>query len=400
MARSNKEIFRNGSVTPLSEGFVADVKVPRKEEWISTLGDFNDANIYQTWGYGATRSGDARICHLSLRQHGSPVAAVQARLAGFPQLRLGLAYIRWGPLWNKSQQEPDPEVFRQAVRAIRSDFSIRRGLMVRLFPGCRPGQNFPFAEVLEEEGYELNSRVQPYRTIFMDLQPSLDELQQGLHAKWRKHLNRARRGNLEIIEGESDDLFLALAKVYNEMAERKNLLTINGIDPYRNAQRELAPSEKLTVILCKAEGEIVAGAMFSRLGDCGLDLFRATSNKGIQNYASYLIQWKVIEHLKRKNSRWYNLHGINPVQNPGGYQFKSQLAGKHGVEVQFPGAFECHPNRRTRLLARIGEQLRMRLKERGASTDGASARGSSTEGRAEDTLPAQKNGADPGFEQS
>jgi lipid II:glycine glycyltransferase (peptidoglycan interpeptide bridge formation enzyme) len=114
----------------------------------------------------------------------------------------------------------------------------------------------------------------------------------------------------------------------------------------------------MTVILCKLDGEVIAGALFSPLGDTAVDLFRATSNRGIKTYGSYLVQWRVLELLKQRGCIWYNLNGIDPANNPGGYQFKSQLAGKHAHDVCFLGPFDTYPNTVMRLLVAAGDRLR------------------------------------------
>ena len=153
----------------------------------------------------------------------------------------------------------------------------------------------------------------------------------------------------------------ALGAIYQEMVDRKKFAGQADIALFRRTQQALASDEKMWVILCKAQGEVIAGALFSALGDTAVDLFRATSNRGVKTYGSYLVQWKVLEHLKQRGCQYYNLNGINPARNPGGYQFKSQLAGKHGREVDFLGAFDTYPNAFMRLLTDAGEQVRVSL---------------------------------------
>jgi lipid II:glycine glycyltransferase (peptidoglycan interpeptide bridge formation enzyme) len=258
----------------------------------------------------------------------------------------------------------DDEVFRQIVRAMRNEYAVRRGLVVRLLPALIAEGNEPYSKILEEESYELNRSGHQYRTILMDVRPTLDDLERGFHQKWRKHLNRARKNNLEIVAGEDDSLFEALEAIYTEMAQRKQLASNSDITPYRRTQRDLAPAEKLRIILCRANGEVVAGALFSALGETAVDLFRATSDRGVRTYGSYLVQRRVLEHIKQHGCHWYNLSGINPARNPGGYQFKSQLAGKNGRDVYFLGPFDAYPNGALRLLTSVGERFRASVKGR------------------------------------
>jgi hypothetical protein len=346
----------------LEQGFVAEVDTTDQGQWERTARAFSDANIYQSWSYGLARTRPSKLSHIVLKRDGCVVAALQVRLVGLPNARCGVAYARWGPLWKLRSASKDAEVFRQAVRAIRNEYAIRRGLIVRLLPVLEAQEEQPYGEILRDEGYEWKRSAPQYRTILMDLQPPLDELERGFHQKWRKNLNRARNSNLEIMAGQEDDSFHALGTIYKEMLDRKRFSGHADIDLYRRTQQGLAPEEKMTVILCKQQGEIVAGALFSAMGESGVDLFRATSDRGVKTYGSYLVQWKVLEHLAGQGCRSYNLNGINPARNPGGYQFKSQLAGKNGREVQFLGPFDAYPNAVTRLAVSVGERLRPGLK--------------------------------------
>ena len=62
------------------------------ESWSDVLRQFSDANVYQTWAYGAVQWGADQLSHLVLRQSGRLVAAAQLRIVRLPFVRAGLAY--------------------------------------------------------------------------------------------------------------------------------------------------------------------------------------------------------------------------------------------------------------------------------------------------------------------
>jgi hypothetical protein len=367
MLKNHSTLLSSRKIRSLGEGFVVEVDTANQDQWTRIGRAFADANLFQSWSYGVARTRPSRLGHLALKRHGHVVGFVQMRLVGLPYARCGIAYARWGPLWKLRDGPEDPEVFRQAVRAIRNEYAIRRGLIVRLLPALEAQEHGHYGEILREEGYEFKRGAPRYRTILMDLRAPLDELERGFHQKWRKHLNRARENKLEIIEGQEDALFEELGAIYREMLARKRFSGHADIDLYRRTQQRLAPDEKMTVVLCRQEGESVAGALFSALGDTAVDLYRATSDRGLKTYGSYLVQWRVLEHLKKSGCQNYNLNGVNPARNPGGYQFKSQLAGRYGREVDFLGPFDTYPNPVMRMAAEAADRLRAGLRPRRGS---------------------------------
>ena len=75
-----------------------------KEAWSRVLLEFDDANIYQTWSYGAVRWGEKNLSHLLLKKGGEIVAAAQAGIAKLP-------FLSWKAqprMWMKHWEGPFP----------------------------------------------------------------------------------------------------------------------------------------------------------------------------------------------------------------------------------------------------------------------------------------------------
>src|ERR1022692_3007685 len=123
-----KEIMR-----PLAPGYASEVDTVTEPDWYEHLQKFEDANIYQTWSYAEVSWGLDHTSHLVLKKDGHAVALAQARILKIPFVNIGIAYVRWGPMWRRSAAA-DEDVFRQAVRALRNEFTCERGLVLRLFP--------------------------------------------------------------------------------------------------------------------------------------------------------------------------------------------------------------------------------------------------------------------------
>ena len=345
--------------------YSVEVDAVDKETWHKKIDSFNDGNIYQTWSYDQIRFGNKKISHMILKKNGEMVAAAQVRIVRIPFTSIGIAYVFWGPIWQRKDSEINPEVFVHAIRALKNEYAKRRGLLVRIYPVLFEDEADIYLPLLNQEGYRPVDAEQPSRTLIMDLSHSLDELRKGFNAKWRGHLSKAERNKLEIIEGSDDTFFEMFISLYKELLERKKFAVPNDINEFRLIQKELPEHYKVKIIICLYEEKPCVGAIMVTIGQTAIYLFGASNDLGMKSNGAYLIQWKFIEWLKANNFKFYNLHGINPVTNPGGYIFKSGMCGeKNGRDLFFLGKFEVCNNKLSEIAIKYGESLLAYIKKR------------------------------------
>ena len=342
----------------LGPGYTSEVDTINEECWHQTLLEFDDANIYQTWPYGAVTCGRGSMSHLILRRQGEVSAIAQVRILKLPFLNVGIAYVQWGPLWRRSAAESDADTFRQAIRALRNEFACKRGLVLRVFPVLFDDDPPFFSATLAEEGFSSLGEATRSRTILMDLKPSLEDLREGMRSHWRRQLKVAERNGLEIVEGSDDELFAGFIDIYREMVSRKQFVEPNDIKQFRLIQTKLPENLKMKIMLCKIGGDVCAGLIYIAMGKTALTLFSATSNAGMKSRGAYLLRWKLLENLKQDGISLYNLSGINPEKNPGNYKFKDGFAGTNGKDVYFLGRFDSCANPLCYLCVRFGDRLR------------------------------------------
>lgn len=328
----------------LGSGYASEVDTVDERTWCQLLGRFDDANIYQAWSYDEVRCGRHNISHLLLRDRGKIVAVAQSRIVKLPLVSIGIAYVRWGPLWRLRQTKTDVEVFRQVIRALRNEYAYRRGLVIRLFPVLFETNSPCFEAIIKEEGFSTVGGQSRSRTILMDITPSLKDLNEGMRPHWKRELKIAERKGLEIVEGTGDELFESVIQIHQEMVSRKKFVEGNDINQFRLMQARLPDHLKMRVMVCRSNSGICAGVICSAIGSTAIYLFGATSNTGMKANGSYLLHWKLIEQLKKDGCRVYDLNGINPESNPGTYKFKNDLAGKHGKDACLLGRFESYDN--------------------------------------------------------
>jgi lipid II:glycine glycyltransferase (peptidoglycan interpeptide bridge formation enzyme) len=341
----------------LAPHFTSEVDTVTERDWQERLQEFDDANIYQTWPYAEVSWGPGNTSHLVLKKEGRTVALAQVRVLKIPFVNIGIAYARWGPIWRRST-EADEDVFRQAVRALRNEFTCKRSLVLRLFPALFDDDLLCYSAILKEEGFSVLRGVSANRTILMDLSPSLEGLREGMLPHWKRELKIAERKQLQVIEGDQDELFGAFIEIYREMVSRKQFVEPNDINHFRLIQARLPKKLKMRIMLCKSGDDICSGLICSAIGNTAIYLFGSTSNRGMKSNGSYLLHWKLLETLKQQQIAVYNLNGINPARNPGTYKFKRDLAGSNGRDVRFVGRFESHPGNLGEFCVKSTESLR------------------------------------------
>ncbi|HWP85666.1 MAG TPA: GNAT family N-acetyltransferase [Terriglobia bacterium] len=327
------------------------------EEWDGMLEEFADANFYQSRAYGAVRWGERNLSHIVLRRDGEAAAIAQLRIYRPLGLPFGMAYLRWGPLFHRRGRAADAEAAGRMARALREEYAGKRKLYLRVLPNAFAGTERArlFREAFPQYLPERHHFLPPYRTLLLDLTPSGDELHARLSARWRRQLARAERIGLAVLCGTDAATFRRFVPIYREMHRRKGFYTTVRVEEFASMQEALPERHRMRVLLCEEAGKIVAGIVVAAMGDTALYLLGATSDQGLNSRGSYLLHWTVMQRLKEEGFRYYDLGGIDPRLNPGGYDFKKGLGGAEAEHL--PGLGACE-SASSRAAVQAGELLR------------------------------------------
>ncbi len=310
-------------------GWQVEVARATSAEWSKTLELFDDANIYQTFAYGGVRWGAKNLSHLVLKANDEVLGIAQLRIVRPTPLKFGMAYLRWGPLCKRRGKPLDPEIFKVMARALVEEYVTKRKLFLRVVPNAFAGS--PRAEAMQSAfssftGEDLTAE-NTYRTLVLDLSPSLPELRKNLDVKWRNKLSGAEKNNLKVVAGNGREEYQTFCQLYHEMRKRKTFETTVDVEEFQRIQEELTEPHRMRILIAEDKGIPVAGLVVSAMGDSAIYLLGATSDAGLNAKGAYLLQWTMIEWLKQNGIRWYDLGGINPEGNPGVYSFKRGMSG-------------------------------------------------------------------------
>ncbi len=333
---AGKKIF-NGSLDVQVDGQTA-------ETWSAILEQFADANIYQTWAYGAVRWGIRNLSHLVIRQDGQVMAAAQLRIVRLPLLPAGLAYLRWGPLVNRVGQTLDPSIVGEMLKWLREEFCQRRGLTLQVIPNTYSGETLSDAyEPARHRSFPHLEITWPrYRTVLVNLESAAEVIRDRFNPKTRRHLKRAEKNGLTVEMSDQPEAYREFLRLYKMMRERKQFETTVDVDEFGQMQLLLAGCARMQTFIARKDGAAIGALVCSRMGNTGIYLLGATNERARDLLASYLLHWHAMLWLKAQGSLYYDLGGIDPEANSGGYEFKSGFGGNEvaqSIPYSFPGGW-------------------------------------------------------------
>jgi lipid II:glycine glycyltransferase (peptidoglycan interpeptide bridge formation enzyme) len=338
--------------------FILEIDRVLARDWEQILLKFDDANLYQTWEYGAAKWGEEALIHAVLKKDDQIVAAAQIWLKKFPIFKAGFAHISMGPMWRLKGQAIDFGVVRNMIRKLYQEFVIKRGLLLRIrsyeFDNEIEGKQIK--EILRS-GHLIKTSEAQDRTVLLDLSPDLCQLRANLKKSWRRQLKKAEEEHFETIATDDMEALVQLRELYREMLGRKKFtFHLADLDQLLETQRNLPEALKMKIFLCKHNEVYIGGQLLSVIGNTGIAIIAAICDNSLEfkHGISHFFEWDTIRWLKEKGFAQYNLNGYDPERYPGPSHYKEGLSGEI---VSYLGMYEASRSSLTSLLVFIGRLM-------------------------------------------
>ena len=317
------------------------LEYPDRAEWRKAAAAFGDYSYRQVWDFGIACADRLGACseHVAIREGTDLLGLADVRIKRLPVVGSGIAYINGAPLVRRNGTS-EPQRLGSCLKALLREYVEQRGLVLRVLPALGgPVWNAEQEQVFAGLGFE-RADAPPYRTLLVAIDPPMEQIRKAFDQKWRNGLNRAERNGLTVRSGDAHLLFEEFCALYRQLLDRKGFDVDLHADFYAAVQRNLANGERFLVSLVDVAGKPAAGHVASALGDTCVYLLGASNDEGMQNKASYLLQWHTIQMARKRDCVFYDLGGIDPDGNPGVYHFKQ---GLKGMDVTAPGPYEMQP---------------------------------------------------------
>ena len=295
----------------VDSSFTASVDQVNEDQWNNLLSLFDDANLYQTPAYGRHFRGGNDLSHIVIKKDDKIVSITMVRIFKIPFMNRGIAYIFFGPLWRLKGQKTDPQLLISILKIMSDEYVKKRKLLLRIIPNFYVDTLGKAESTFRSAGFKpVKSQIKK-QTILLNLRPSLAELSSSLSRNWRRHLNKAQKNKLKIKEGTGIELYDIFNENYINMIQRKRIKHPLDSSTFRAIQSELPNGQKMRIMIGSDEKGPVAGIVVSAIGNTGIYIMGATNDRGLLTDCSYLLQWKMVEWLKKRGYYWYDLGGID-----------------------------------------------------------------------------------------
>jgi hypothetical protein len=284
------------------------------EQWDHELASFGGHPLQSTlWGNARHKVDGISQLLLEYRTENGEVtglARIEVRTVSF------LVKIAWVP---KGPVLPHDE-------AGIAEASLRAELKRRGFIVC----------ITDRYAISQTPHPQRPRTIWLDLTLGLEALLKGFDSRMRWGVRRALREGVIIHTTTKTAEVSTFFHLCNALSVSKGFPLPGSEALMLELIRASLPDGEVGMSLYVGEvgGEIASGVIVAKSGQ-HLHYFWGASDRRFSQYrVSEAIQWQIIQDGVASGMERYDLEGIDPVGNPGVYEFKLKLGG---TEVNLQG---------------------------------------------------------------
>lgn len=306
-----------------------DWSVQTIEEWRKWLQKVPRSNCMQSWPYAkAVRAADQKTtCFATVKENGEVIG-----IAAIQQVQLGpilFLNLYRGPLW-LSETDKDKKIIKFA-KIFSQNFPKRWLTRRRWLPEGEYSSDVK--DQLIEMGFKI--KIDSYKTIWLDLRFTEEEIRSLFKQKWRNALNKCERSPLQL---KVDLSGLGLSQFLLEYARHRRSKKYFGPSPefIRAEVTEALPVGECLLLNAFLDEQPVGGVLLLLHGNSASYRVGWTTDVGKKYNAHNGLLWSAIRLLKKRNIEFFDLGGINANDHPGLSRFKRGLGGK---EITMPGVF-------------------------------------------------------------
>lgn len=293
------------------------------DEWRHAFASLSRSNCLQSYAYAKA------ICPLHRQSARWGVIMMDGVRAGLVQILeakalgglLHALMLDRGPLWFDGYG--NDAHFAAFLQALRKNFPKRWGRKIRFIPEVIESAHV--SSLLEQNGF-TKMDGSAYQTLWLNLEPSEETLQQSMRKNWRNMLSKAGRENIEIEWDDTGKNFPWLAKTYLLDKAQKDYDGLSA-ETLKSLAQNFAAEKSLLIARAIKDGKPCGAALFFLHGRAATYQIGWTSDGGRRIGAQNLLLWESILRLKKNGYTDLDLGGGNDAAAKNVQKFKEGLGG-------------------------------------------------------------------------
>lgn len=266
--------------------------------WDALVESTGSPHILQARGWAAVKEqGGWRARRFLLEESGEVAGVAQVLLRELP-LGQRYAYAPRGPLLRDVARLPE------AVRALAGALRESGAFLLLFDPEVPDGDA---AHGLERAGLaRASSRVQPARTLVVDISRDPDALMADMRRKTRQYIRKAERDGVATEEGDDLGEFYRIERV---VAER-NSFGLHDRGYFDAIWRVFQPAGRAHLFFARLGDERIATLLVLRWGECAWEMFGGWTGEHPEARPFYLLKWRAMLRLRELGVRSYDMWGL------------------------------------------------------------------------------------------
>ncbi len=317
------------------------IQTANKDVWDQFLFD-NKGSFLQSfeWGEFQKKLGK-NVWRLSVGENDLILAQAQIIKERFPLAGKSWLYLPFGPCFKQSLSGEGKKQVLEILLAEVKKIAKKENAVYCYFEPLSELSSLPNRSELSSLLTPVK-RVQPRKTLVLDLTQSEEAIFQGFqHKTTRYNIRFAENKGVKITEAEptqkNTDIFYNLLQKTSQRDGFRHypkeyftkLFSSTGDGPLR-ARRGPSP---VRLFFAEWQENVIAASVLVFFGERATYLHAASDYQHRNLMAPYLLQWKQILFAKQMGCVAYDFWGIDEKKWPGITYFKKSFGGK---EVEYP----------------------------------------------------------------
>lgn len=286
------------------------VEISDSREWDDLLSKLNGHPLQSAlWGDARKQVDGHDSLYLMFQDNGTPIWMARVETRSLPIL----GKVAWIPRGPTIVDGVNHLVLKKEFAALLRNMGFCLAIHDRY-------------EIIEEP-LDLDNPAQ-IKTILIDLSVGISEVEKRLSSQWRSRVKKAKELKVCIEQSRNKADVTSFYNLCDDISQMKGFELPGSEELFQGLiSKSESPCMEMKLFLAKVDGAIGAGLLIARSGKHIHYMWGASDRSYAKHRVSEAVQWGVIEWAIAEGCTLYDLEGIDPVNNPGSYQFKKKMGG-------------------------------------------------------------------------